>query len=313
MTNNYDPETIEAYLLGKLDTKKSQEFEKALLQDPGLQQEVNFMKDIFGGIQTAGDEDLSFLIEKAEMELDEKGYFKEYGEDLDDDILGGITKYGEMEAERQEAEIKSIAPKESVDLDTPQEVKTTKIKQFPTRRLLALAASVLFLISVGTYFFSNSQNQYERVFADHFSVNHQLLDDQITNLSELGIATPNKTQKNRLKETLIAFKACEKSDCKLSEINQFTKDYPDDQSAHFFLATTLMERGDYQTAANFLEPLVDNPTFNLQTAAQWYLALSYLKMENKQSEAIALFQKIAAHSNTNYTAPAKEILIKLGS
>ena len=79
---------------------------------------------------------------------------------------------------------------------------------------------------------------------------------------------------------------------------------------HMFTALSLMELGDYNEAIHNFELVLENKThIEIVPQIQWYLALCYLKNENK-AKAIVLFQSIVDAKNFNHKK-AKRILKKL--
>jgi len=307
MMNFYDIETIEKYLSGELDTATHAGFEKALSEDQALQKEVTFHKDILNGITSAGDEDLALAIELAEINLDEEGFFKNYREDIDDDLLKGITALGD---EKLSTQIQAAEDKISKEgFFDQKEEKTAKVRSLFNNRLLAIAASLLFLVTAGLLFFRNAGTNVDQIFANSFKINKLQLEEQINALSELGLATSNKAELESLKTTLETYKDCTNKTCRLDNINEYLGVYPANNTAKFYHATSLMEQNQFEKAAEILDKLVTLLNFELQPEAQWNQALCYLKIEPQKSKSI--LQKITTNTHSNYSQQAQQLLEKL--
>ncbi len=313
---NFD--NIERYLLGALDESATLQFEKAMQQDPPFAQDVRIYTDLLQGIHIAGDEELAQSIERAEIALEEQGYFEAFKDQLDQDVIKGINATGDQQLSDQiqlvekkiDGEGFFTAPAEK-EAPTPLR-KTAKTRSLFSMRNLAVAASVLLLISAGFYFFSQpGGDNYDALFAQYNQVDHGVLDKKLTALHNIGFVTENRDQKLQLRTMLTAYKTSSDPARKLQLTTDFLTEYPNDPTALFFQGRALMKLEDYQAAASRFAPLAQTNDFDGQTDALWYQAMCWLKIAHKRPEVPALFRQVARNTSSPYAAPATEILNKM--
>jgi hypothetical protein len=98
----------------------------------------------------------------------------------------------------------------------------------------------------------------------------------------------------------------------LAMFQSLREDHPFDGFILRYTAMAAMQVGDYYTAEQALEQClaIDTPAAD-RIAAQWYLALVYLRLD-RQAEGQSLLQDLAASGNGMYATQAQKLLEELG-
>jgi len=143
-------ETIEKYLFDTLDEKTLLAFEKAMIEDKELKEEVLLHKDILTGIITYGDNKLANAIELAEINLEEKSFFEQFDDLPKEELLDGIRISGDKKFKTELKEVEAKISKEGFfqKNSEPKQTTTTLV-----RNILAIAASLI----IGLFTFANLQ------------------------------------------------------------------------------------------------------------------------------------------------------------
>ena len=162
MNNDSNLDRIEQYIFENMDSESHQAFQNAMEEDLDLKKEVLFHQELLQGIKAAGDIHLVANIELAEIELTQKDFFSPYQNIKDSELEKGIHSLGDKELKNliQETENKigeegffdQVLPSAS----NPAKTHTAKTSSLFNRRILAVAASILFLITAGIFFLRNS-------------------------------------------------------------------------------------------------------------------------------------------------------------
>jgi hypothetical protein len=95
----------------------------------------------------------------------------------------------------------------------------------------------------------------------------------------------------------------------LSDYHQVKNMTPNDSLETFYLALSHLALNEFETAINDLKPIAHNPSHRFHAAAQWYLALAYLRIDPNQSRA--LLRIISQATDHDFSAMANDLLIKL--
>lgn len=256
MEKNYNIDDIENFLNQEMNAADLAAFEKEMASDKTLKTEVDFHDDVVKGIKNAGPMAFKDLVAGIHSDMKEEGFFAEQ-----------VTDKIEEQTVKKEATVRSIS----------------------MFRKLAIAASFALLLTAGWFIFSQ-QNTPEQLFADNFQIHQDVLSIEIEDrLTETGFGT-NKEALNKLQQGINDYTAGNYQQA----INQFATfqstsgedalaDY-----ASFYKAIALLETKDISKSQEILEKLTMKPSFPLIDDANWYLALIYLKQDDKRGATFIL-------------------------
>ena len=256
MEKNYNIDDIENFLNQEMDAAELAAFEKEMANDEALKTEVNFHEDVVKGIKNAGPMAFKDLVAGVHSEMKTEGFFEETATDKVEDQT--VTK---------EAKVRSIS----------------------IFRRLAIAASFALLLTAGWFMFARP-NTPEQLFADNFTIHQDVLSVEIEDrLAETGFGT-NKEALNKLQQGINSYTAGDYQQA-INQFSTFQSAAGDDalaDYARFYQAISLLETKDISKAQEILEKLITKPSFPLIDDANWYLALIYLKQDNKQGATFIL-------------------------
>tara|TARA_R110000850_G_scaffold150497_1_gene273313 strand:- start:233111 stop:233812 length:702 start_codon:yes stop_codon:yes gene_type:complete len=172
-----------------------------------------------------------------------------------------------------------------------------KLEEIPKRKnnWHLYAAAIAALIAIGSLFY-NTEPNYQEVYAVHFEPYPNIVTPVVRNASETPIEKAYSYYNNRkYKDAIKAFE-----ELKITDTTGFVT---------FYYAMSLMADSQVEKAINTLE----NPNWEipqkLQSQTDWYLALSYLKSENKE-KAIFYLEKVIITDGA-MASQAKNILLKI--
>ena len=262
------------YLNDELELEQSEIIHKRLQEDQAFAQEVAFQKDLLTGVEVSGDEDLMAQIKATHADLAEKGFFE-------------------------------VASRKS-DQEKKSERAVGKVRRLFSVRSIAIAASFLLILAIG-YFLFPSSNNFESVYASHYTSDQATLDDQLDQLSLVGMAIPDKARRESLKAALELFEAGEYT-VATSALETHRSTFPEDETASYFLGLSLMEEGQFNKAVSTFATLAQKQDSVYQEKAQWYQALSYLRISKGKSQAISLLKDLSEKQDSEFQQAAQQIL-----
>lgn len=170
-------------------------------------------------------------------------------------------------------------------------------KTAPRPKWYQLAATVAILIGIGLgYIFFSGQTDYQDIYADNFEAYPNVVSPTVRGDSN----TDNQDMQSAFR--LYDSQQYAKAAHLFGELYKDTqKDY-----AYFYEAVSLMAAGQTDKAVSNLEQHQWIAPEKYQTNAQWYVALGYLKLENKEKSIIYL--KKVANSSAPIANQARKIL-----
>ena len=255
MENNI--EYIENYYLGKLNATERAAFEHRRKTDKAFAEEVLLVKDILKVAEAVLEEDMRKHIQKMSEELETEGFWEQ--------------------VEKREKKIKEGVIESTT---TPTTKKATKIIPFSSRRILAIAASLTILILLGIYLFLPTSGT--TLFAKHFEPSPDLINPYLDmagyvgNPEVKGIKPPLEAYNHQ------NFEAASKGFEKLLRVDA-TKWRPYViQLIKFHNANALLADGHPEAALELLKALSEETGHDLQSSINWYSAMAYLKMNEKE-------------------------------
>lgn len=172
---------------------------------------------------------------------------------------------------------------------------TTRI--FLSRSVL-IAASVLFIFSIGSILFILNTKKYTP--NEVFDYYYQPYNPDVVTRSSKDI--------NAINPALNAYLNGE-YDKAADQFKDILVANPDDSMALFYAGIAFMETGEYPKAINHFRYILYNEYYPYYYHAQWYLGMTYLKLE-ETDKAIDVFHQVT-EQNKYYAEQAKNILTKL--
>ncbi len=151
-------------------------------------------------------------------------------------------------------------------------------------RKWSIAATVLVLMSVGSLWFFNTINSNETLYAHYFEPYKNVVQPIVR----------GEVEKNT---KVLAFMAYDDGDydTAIVYINQLLEDQPEAIFA-LYKANAQLQTDQTEAAIVTLESHIKK-TDTIYAQAQWYLALSYLKLDNKEATKGHLNTLLQTHSN----------------
>lgn len=221
---------------------------------------------------------------------------KYFSNSLSEDEFVQLQQLLETDAVFREAFYSELEIQQAVarEKHRPLKERFEKLEQIPERKntWYLYAAALAALIAIGSLFY-NTQSDYQELYAVHFEPYPNIIAPAVRNASENPMENAFSHYNNRnYKEAIKAFDALYETD---------TTGY-----VTFYYAMSLMADSQVKKAINTLEsPNWEIPQ-KLQSQTDWYLALSYLKSENKE-KAIFYLEKVIITDGA-MAAQAKNIL-----
>jgi len=167
-------------------------------------------------------------------------------------------------------DIKTVLAKEDYE-NTKQQLQAfeTAYKAFPLKRIM-IAASFALLVSISAlWYFMTNQPTTEELFATYFEPYRNVEQPVVRGSQDDDLKT-------------VAFKAYENGEYKeaLQSFNQLLEQGQDD-TVLFYKANTLLKLDMSDTAISLLKDGLDtsDPRYDKKL---WYMAMGYLKLNNKQ-------------------------------
>jgi len=300
-------ERIIHYILGELPEEEMKQLDQQVKTDTGFQERIEEAQSLLNGIHRAGEKEVEESVKSFHREYRTQPEFERIIEDIDEDekigqLLGGI------EIEEQEFEpmmAMEKAPNYSIAIPEPEEKKIRSISGFT--KWIALAATVLLLVVVGISIFRDPGNQ--KLYASYYSPENEFLNTQMEYLDRVGMASPDLEKRNALKEALNQYN---QGNYKTSQesLSEYLKDFPGDSVAMLYLALNKIENKEFNVAIEILKKLISTDQGEVGRLANWYLALTLLKMDKPQ-EATNYLSIVANDGSNRYSGSARELLQKV--
>lgn len=239
MENKYT-EKIDQFLDGELSAEEHSDFERTIEQDAALENEV--MKNI---------------------------------------VLREAIAVGWQDQMR--SNIKQWRAEPKVEVEAPVAETTTKVRQLKSTRStrtwmrpLAIAASFLLLISVGTFLYMPSQYSSDAIASRYYT------DD-----ASWRSGTKSGDSEDPIDAGITAYEAGNYEQA----ANTFSN-FPDNDKAIYGLAQSQYQLGNYEAAISNFKKVIARENPNYIENAEWYLLLTYLKSEQTGREFEVLLEKV---------------------
>ncbi|MEM6316016.1 MAG: hypothetical protein AAF960_00010 [Bacteroidota bacterium] len=276
MEKNYNIDEIENFLNREMDASELAAFEQQMAKDEGLAEEVTFHQDILKGIDQAGAADFRSIVAGVHEEMKNEQFFSEKVADK------VIEKNAQKEA---------------------------TVRRISFGRSLAIAASFALLLVAGWWILSQPTDPND-LFQNNFAMHENVLSIEIEDrLAETGFGA----NKVALADLQTGIEQYENGDytAAIATFQNFKNVAPNDplsNYATFYESIAFLKTNKITEAQGSLVDLAANTAFPLQEDAQWYLALTYLKLENIDAAKTQLEQ---LQPSDKYGTKAKQLLRKL--
>lgn len=224
---------------------------------------------------------------KGELEEDDLWEFKRALE-TDPQLAHDLHAY--IELKRVMVQTKKIDLMQKLDDIRKSETKKTRFLGLPVYS--AIAAALLLLATIGGGILLNySGNQHQQLFEQYYAAES----------GSFGLRSDNSTIEQTVAQGL---KSYEEGDFK-NAIDAFNK-APDNLMGKLYRGLSMIELGKYDLAIGDFESIINHNDNLFVDQAHWYLALTYLKLD-QTDKAEEQFSLIAADRSV-YRTKAQKIL-----
>ncbi len=197
--------------------------------------------------------------------------------------------------------------------ETPQ---YKPLKVVFTRQKMALAASFLLLVSVGLWFLmgqkSSETNDNEQVFKTVFEPHSNIAYVDGRSVRNADIDQKVNDKLNNLQKAFVCYDGKEYDKALMFfDLPEVSQQFPND-SLNLYKAVCYLALNKTDQALISLKTVENNPNSTLHEASQWYLALTYLKINDikKTKELLIAIQHREEHG---YAGKARKLLGKLSA
>jgi hypothetical protein len=315
---------IEQYLKGALPEEERLKIDVRIHEDSDFAKEVEFHKDIIDSIRFTGRKEFRKKINAVQEKL-KKGVFFFTDESLEDYLKGNVDQNTKekistrieddidfheevelhknviesiQESAKQDRQKKISAVQEKLEREGFFNKGAKKAAKFFTLRRLIYAAATFLLIVVSWWVFQ-SPNE-DQLFAQYYD---GLPAEQITeSMGEIGFGG-GKDDESELGTIMESYKS-ESGSQFIDKANQYISNYPNSayiKELNFYISLSYLNSGEYDLAITELSKLQDNPEFEFRNKAKWYLALAYLKTDQRAEAKLLLesLKKVNYNDQTN--------------
>lgn len=256
MENEFDHNKIEDYVNGKLDSSSAEAFEAELAKDEDLAKEVAFYKDLRVVAEVAGEEDFQKMTNEVVAELETEGFFAANAQ------------------KQEEAKKETARPK-------------LRVLRAESRKWLALAASILVLISVGTGWWANANYSDSSIAGRQFD-------------AEIA-ASANRSKQGT--DDVFAEGLTALSNGNYEQAASFFATFPSDsesyEEARLYLTIAQFQSNNFTESIANAE-LVANTSTRFREKARWLQLNAMLASGQKGDEFENLLNEIATQSPDNF-------------
>lgn len=229
---------IERYLDGTLDGEALLDFEKKLNTDSALKQELELHRQI------------------AETLKGEKVH-----------ELRGVLKNVDQQWKIQ------IQTQTQTKTQTKTQTQTKTAKIFNIRRVMMVAASILLIVFMAQYWFSNNSMTNQQLFANHFEPYQMILNQRTQAPADPAVG-------ENINEAVTAY-LNKDYEAASTAFQQLENNSPDAIAFRFYSAISELALGHSNKTITELEEILKDAPPILIEQCNWYLALAYLQEGNR--------------------------------
>ncbi len=222
------------------------------------------------------------------------------------DLIKGISFASEKKLKVKLDSVESKLNKES--FFKSKEYNMSNTRKF---RWIPLAASMAFLVAAGLFFLKPGTTNPDlgKLYAEYYKPDTEVIKEVLDRIEARGLATETNKDDEKLKAALIAY---EKYDYKSArtQLSKFLDDFPEDQTARFYMGLTQLNMGNYALAIDYLQPLCTEETFPYKDQAKWYLSLGCTQIEGPDGIILAkkYLNQLVQDNSSAYQKNAKAFL-----
>ncbi len=272
MENNGYIARIHQYLLGEMNPAEQAEFEKAMLADGQLAQDIKLEEKLLLGITLVGDETLKKGIASTDQRMAAKQFFNK-------------------------GKVVSLQPNKFI------------MKKIIS---IAAAAVVLFGLVWWGFFrqtapssdqlFANNfkpETAKSVAIAEGLQTSSGLLGDSTSNAQDSLLTALKLYNDGKYNEAMVA-------------LDTFLVYHPANDTAQFYLGMSHLNAERYARAVEVLTPITTAENSSFKLDAMWYLGLCYFKVDGGFAKAEAIFSQLASTPESKDQQAAKGILQLIG-
>lgn len=290
MRTNSDKE-IDLFLNGEMPKDALSIFSKQLETDTRLRANVHLMQLIVDGIGVHEESVFKESVTSVEEAFDQAGFFSDA---IELAAIEGVVNEGLTNVHQLVDHVANKMQKES--FFTAQELSDKQSKLIPIRSIrpkLAIAASILLLLSVGWYLLRPLPLDGPQLFAAHFIPAEDLLGPQVSDdINELGFGQNDETLLIDLQQLMTAYTAGNHLDflTNYQSIERSLDGTPYENEVSFYVAQVQLSTGNSEGARLILEALQQKEVSTNPDQLKWYLSLAYINlgMNSKAKEILHL-------------------------
>ena len=199
-------------------------------------------------------------------------------------VLGGIEKAADADA-RAQVGLMHSQMKNTASIETKSNQPKTRSIMMMNSRALAIAAGIIALIGA-VWFMQPSKDPYTEFYKPENTKVKVIMEG----LQSYGLAG-EITAEDTLLQALKLYDNAQYAEARKA-LEPFYAQYPENNTAGFYLAMSYLNEANYARAITLLTPLTQKTDFEMRNDAKWYLALCMLKTTDGEKEAIGLFKQL---------------------
>ena len=165
--------------------------------------------------------------------------------------------------------------------------KTGKTIPLPFKKTFLMAASILFIICIGTLWYLQSGSSHQKLYSNYYRPDPGLM----TVMS--GAASDYDFEK-----AMVEYKAGE-YDKALAAWKLKLKNSPVNDTLWYFIGAAYQAQEQFDSAKKYLQAVARNPKSIFQKEASWYLGLIYLQQGDKE-QAIQFINQSEHHQKEKF-------------
>ncbi len=185
-------------------------------------------------------------------------------------------------------------------------------------RLLPVAASIAILACAGYFLFMNKSSEesgssIDKAYAQYYKADDKKVFDILDRMEAQGFASTSGEGEDTLTQALKYYGNFKFDEAK-STLSQYLNAYPENETAKMYMGLTQLQLGNYAPAIEHLTPLYQNTSYENHEMVKWYLAMCYIRVNDKESiqKAKQMLRELSMNKSSEYHKEATGFLSVLG-